>query len=147
MAVLSNSGLARGARGPCSPKLLVNGLFPINLRCYVILVCKWSLDGANFIVPWWSLDGGTVLVQQWSLDGTAISMQEWSHRWRYCLNAVMITRWQYCLTAAMITRWHHFIGVEMVTGWVHWIVNVFTCKKLWSARRKHQHLQTAGKDH
>ena len=41
---------------------------------FVILVCKWSLDGANLIVPWWSLDGGTVLVQQWSLDGTAIIM-------------------------------------------------------------------------
>ena len=49
-------------------------------------------------------------------------------RWRYCLGAVMITRWQYCLSAA-------------------WIVNVFNCKKLWIARRNHQHLQTAGKDH
>ena len=25
-------------------------------------------------------------------------------------------------------------------------MNVFNCKKLWIARRKHQHLQTAGKD-
>ena len=58
-----------------------------------------------------------------------------------------VTRWRYCLTAAMITRWHHFVGVEMVTGCVHWIVNVFNCKKNWIARRKHQHLQTAGKDH
>ena len=59
----------------------------------------------------------------------------------------MITRRRYCLNAVMITRWHYFIIVEMVTGWVHWIVNVANCKELWIARRKHQHLQTAGKDH
>ena len=47
----------------------------------------------------------------------------------------------------MITRWHYCISVEMVTGWVKWIVNVSNGKELWIARRKHQHLQTAGKDH
>ena len=35
----------------------------------------------------------------------------------------------------------------MVTGWIDWIVNVSNCKELWIARLKHQHLQTAGKDH
>ena len=58
----------------------------------------------------------------------------------------MITRWKYSLGVAMITRWHYCITVEMVTGWVHWIVNVSNCNKLWIARRKHQHLQTEGKD-
>ena len=34
-------GVARGARGPWPlPKLLVNVFSPINLCCYVILVCK-----------------------------------------------------------------------------------------------------------
>ena len=47
----------------------------------------------------------------------------------------------------MITRCHYYISVEMVTGRVHWIVNVSNCKELWIAKRKHQHLQTAGKDH
>ena len=47
----------------------------------------------------------------------------------------------------MITRWHYCISVEMVIGWIHWIVNVSNCKELWIARRKHQHLQIAGKDH
>ena len=47
----------------------------------------------------------------------------------------------------MIIRWHYCISVEMVTGRVHWIVNVSNGKELWIARRKHQHLQTAGKDH
>ena len=51
----------------------------------------------------------------------------------------------------MITRWHYSISVEIaqeiVIGWIHWIVNVSHCKELWIARRKHQHLQTAGKDH
>ena len=47
----------------------------------------------------------------------------------------------------MITRWHYCISVEMVTGRVHWIVNVSNSKVLWIARRKHQHLQNAGKDH
>ena len=42
---------------------------------------------------------------------------------------------------------HYCISVEMVTGCVHWIVNVSNCKELWIARRKHQHLQTAGKYH
>ncbi len=59
----------------------------------------------------------------------------------------MITRWQYYLSAAMIRRWHYCIGVEIVIGWIHWIVNVSNGKELWIARRKHQHLQTAGKDH
>ena len=68
-------------------------------------------------------------------------------RWRYCLNTVMTTRLQYCLLAAMITRWYYCISVEMVTGFVHWRVNVSNCKELWIAKRKHQHLQTAGKDH
>ena len=70
-------------------------------------------------------------------------------RWLYCLNTAMITvtRWQYCLRVAMVTRWHYCISLEMVTGWVHWIVNVSNCKELWIARRKHQHLTTAGKDH
>ena len=35
----------------------------------------------------------------------------------------------------------------MVTVQVHWIVNVSNGKELWIARRKHQHLQTAGKYH
>ena len=47
----------------------------------------------------------------------------------------------------MITRCHYCISVEMVTGRVHWIVNVSNCKEHWIAKRKHQHLQTAGKDH
>ena len=34
----------------------------------------------------------------------------------------------------------------MVTGLVHWIVNVSNCIEIWIARRKHQPLQTAGKD-
>ena len=59
----------------------------------------------------------------------------------------MITRRQYCLSVAMITRRHYCISVEMVTGWIHWIVNVSNCKELCTARRKHKHLQTAGKDH
>ena len=59
----------------------------------------------------------------------------------------MITRWQYYLTAAMITRWHYCISVEIGIRWIHWIVNVSNCKELWIARRKHQHLQTAGKHH
>ena len=68
-------------------------------------------------------------------------------RWRYFRSSVMIARWQYCLSVAMITRWHFCISVEMVTGWTHWIVNVSNGKELWIARRKHQHLQTAGKYH
>ena len=39
------------------------------------------------------------------------------------------------------------LSVEIVIGWIHWIVNVSNCKELWIARRKRQHLQTAGKDH
>ena len=39
------------------------------------------------------------------------------------------------------------LSVEIVIGWIHWIVNVSNCKELWIARRKHQHLQTAGKGH
>ena len=68
------------------------------------------------------------------------------NRWRYCLHAIMITRWQQCLNGAMITRWHYCISMEMVTGCVNWIVDVSNCKELWIARRKHQHLQTTGKD-
>ena len=67
-------------------------------------------------------------------------------RWRYCISSVMITRWQYCLSVAIITRRHYYISVEMVTGWVHWIVNVSNCKAIWIPRKKHQHLQPAGKD-
>ena len=68
-------------------------------------------------------------------------------RWHSCLNTIVTTRGQYCLRAAMITRWHYCISVEMVNGCVHWRVNVFNFKELWIARRKHQHLQIAGKDH
>ena len=59
----------------------------------------------------------------------------------------MIARWQYYIIAAMITRWHYCISVEIVIGWIHWIVNVSNCKELSIARRTHQHLPTAGKDH
>ena len=62
----------------------------------------------------------------------------------------MVIRWQYylrALSATVITGWHYRISVDMVTGWVYWIVNVSNCKELWIARRKHQHLQSAGKDH
>ena len=58
------------------------------------------------------------------------------------LNAVMITRWQHSLSAAMIYRCHYCISVEMVSLYM---VNVSNCKELWSARRKHQHIQPAGK--
>ena len=62
------------------------------------------------------------------------------------LNAVMITRWQYYLSAAMITSaLSTALSVQIVIGRIHWIVNVSNCKELWIARRKHQHLQTAGK--
>ena len=42
---------SQGARGPWPTQTFGECFFPINLRCYVILVCKWSLDGANLIVP------------------------------------------------------------------------------------------------
>ena len=54
---------------------------------------------------------------------------------------------QLSIMRVMITRWHYCIIVEMVIGWIHWVVNVFNCKELRIAKRKHQHLQTAGKDH
>ena len=61
-----------------------------------------------------------------------------------------MTRWQHCISAGMITRWHYSTAsvliVERVTVWVHWIVSVSNYKELWIARRKHQHIQTAGKD-
>ena len=41
----------------------------------------------------------------------------------------------------------HLSNCHQETGWVHGIVNVSNGKELWIARRKHQHLQTAGKDH
>ena len=40
---IRGSGVARGPRGPCPPKLLVNVFSPINLCCYVLLMCKWRL--------------------------------------------------------------------------------------------------------
>ena len=85
------------------------------------------------------------MITRWHYYTNAVSVT----RWRYCLNAVMITRWQYgiSMSVIMVTRCHYCISVEMVTGRVHWIVNVFNCKEFWIARRKHQHLQTAGKDH
>ena len=39
-SVQFRSGVAGGSRGSCPPKLLVNVFSPINLRCYVLLVCK-----------------------------------------------------------------------------------------------------------
>ena len=36
---LSDSGVAKRARGAMAPKLLLNVFSPINLCCYVILVC------------------------------------------------------------------------------------------------------------
>ena len=119
----------RWGHGP--PQLLVNVFSPIDLRCYVILVCKWSLDGATFILLWWLITRwryclSTAMITRWHCYIDAVMIT----RWRYCINAVMITRWQYCLSAVMITRWHHCIGVEMVTRWVHWTVNVFNNKKL-----------------
>ena len=59
----------------------------------------------------------------------------------------MIARWHNYISAAMITRWHYCISVDISIGWIRWIVNVSNCKEFWIARRKHQHLQTAGKDH
>ena len=43
------SGVARGGGMP-PPKLLMNVFSPINLRCYVLLVCKWSLGGDISVV-------------------------------------------------------------------------------------------------
>ena len=73
-ALEEHSGLARGGTGAMPPPPHFWWPFSINLRCYHILVCKWSLGGAIFLVHQWSLDGAAVSMYQWSLDGATISI-------------------------------------------------------------------------
>ena len=145
-----SSGVARGGpRGPCPPQTVGKCFFsPINLRCYVLLVCKWSLTRWRYFLS-------SVMITRRRYCLSAAMITRWHYyidavmitRWHYFLNAVMITRWQYCPSATIVTRWHYCTRVEMVTGWVHWIVNVSNCKELCIARRKHRRFQTVRKYH
>ena len=104
---------------------------------------RWRYCLCSVMITRWRYCLSVAMITRWHYYIDAVMIT----RRRYCLNAVMITRWQYCLNVEMITKWHYCISVEMVTGWVDWIVNLSNCKELRIARRKLQHLQTAGKDH
>ena len=107
------------------------------------MITRWRYFHSSIMNTRWRYCLSTAMITRWHYYIDAVMIT----RWHYCLNAVMLTRWLYCLSASMITRRHYSISVEIVSGWVHWIVNVSNCKELLIARRKHQHLQTAGKDH
>ena len=50
LSVEAISDVARGGGTEAMPPKLLVTFSPINLHRYIILGCKWSLDGATFLV-------------------------------------------------------------------------------------------------